>query len=247
MKKLVFWHGWGVGPAVWTDLVEQLRGLLNNPYELVVQPLPGYTPEQEPVVYYSASGLLEDLMKEITEPITLCGWSLGAMLALLAASLFPERIEKLILIGATPRFMKRTDWSEGVPLNMIDKLGSSLRVDPASTLRRFITIFNQNDIHAREIARKLTDITSAPAPSLESGLDLLKHTDLRPIVQNISQPVLLLHGEKDPLMPLSAAKWLQKHLKQAQLAVLPQASHAPFLSDTLTSAQFISDFLNAAH
>ncbi len=247
MNKLVFWHGWGLGPGVWNDLVEQLRPLLSDKYELVVQPQPAYTPERRPVIHYSASELLKDLMRDLPTPVTICGWSLGAMLAMLAASLFPERVDKLILIGATPQFMKRTDWSDGVPLNMIDKLGSSLRVDPSSTIRRFITIFNQNDIHAREIARKLTDITSAPAPSLESGLDLLKHTDLRPIVQNISQPTLLLHGAKDPLMPLSAAQWLQKNMKQAQLAVLPNASHAPFLSDTQSSTQIISDFLNASH
>ncbi len=247
MNRLVFWHGWGIGPGVWQDLVDELRPLLSDQYEIVLQALPGYSPEQKPVIHYSASGVLDDLMKDMTSPVTLCGWSLGAMLAMLAASLFPEQVKRLILIGATPRFMKRPDWSEGIPLNMIDKLGSSLRVDPASTLRRFISIFNQNDIHAREIARKLAHATSAPTPSLESGLDLLKHTDLRPIVQNISQPTLLLHGEKDPLMPLSAAKWLHKNLRQATLAVLPNASHAPFLSDTKTSARFISDFLNAGY
>lgn len=247
MNKIVFWHGWGMGSGVFDTLVSALRPLLSEIYDLVIQPLPGYSDEKEPQIHYSASHLLDDMMKDAPPSMTLCGWSLGAMLAMLAASRFPERIKKLILIGATPNFMKRTNWSDGVPLNMIDKLGSGLRVNPASTLRRFITIFNQGDVNARDIARNLTDFALAKPPTLESGLDLLKHTDLRPIVNEITQPVLLLHGKNDSLMPLSSAKWLEKNMKKAKLAVLPDAAHAPFLSDTQTSAKIIADFLNVTH
>lgn len=236
-----------MGPDVWNDLADQLRPALAGRHELVIQPMPGYTPEQIPTIYYSATQLLDDLMKELSGPVILCGWSLGAMLAMLAATRFPDRVQKLILIGATPNFMKRNDWPSGVPLNMIDKLGSGIRVDPVSALRRFITIFNQNDTNAREVARKLTDVSSAPTASLEAGLDLLKHTDLRPIVHDIQQPTLLLHGAHDTLMPLSAAEWLQKHIQKSVLSVLPGASHAPFLSDTPACAEIIVDFLNASN
>lgn len=249
MSTIVFWHGWGMGPSVWDGLLDELRAPLAGKYELIVQPLPGYTPEQIPKVYYSATQLLDDLLAELVEltpPFTLCGWSLGAMLAMLAATRFPEKVEKLILISATPNFMKRNDWPSGVPLNMIDKLGSGIRVDPVTALRRFITIFNQNDTNAREVARKLTDVSSAPISSLEAGLDILKHTDLRPIVHDIRQPTLLLHGAHDTLMPVSAAEWLQKNIRKSVLAVLPGASHAPFLSDTPKSAEIIVDFLNAS-
>ncbi|MDR0934295.1 MAG: alpha/beta fold hydrolase [Burkholderiaceae bacterium] len=244
MSTIVFWHGWGMGPGVWNDLTAQLHPLLSSRYKLIVQPLPGYTPAQEPAVYYSADRMLDDLMAELDEPVTLCGWSLGAMLAMLAAVRFPARVDKLILISATPNFMKRTDWPSGVALNMIDKLGAGIRVDPATALRRFITIVNQNDVNAREITRKLSEVTSAPIPVLESGLDLLKHTDFRPIVPDIRQPVLLLHGAHDTLMPSASAEWLRRHLPSARMAVLPGASHAPFLSDTEKCANLIADFMH---
>ena len=233
-----------MGPQVWDDLVEQLQMPLEPGFRLVVQPLPGYTPEQRPVVHYSVTQLLDDLMADLEPPVILCGWSLGAILAMFAASKYPEQIKKLILIGATPNFIKRTDWANGIAINMIDKMGSGIRVDPAATLKRFITIFNQNDVNAREITKKLSEVTSAPVPSLESGLDLLKHTDLRPIVPNIRQPTLLIHGAHDTLMPLAAAEWLNRHIQKSQLVVFPDASHAPFLSDPGKSAQVIADFLD---
>ena len=244
MSTIVFWHGWGMGPQVWNDLVERLRTPLAPHYELIVQPLPGYTPAQEPVVHYSVTQLLDDLMAGLSPPVILCGWSLGAILAMLAASRYPEHIKKLVLIGATPNFIRRTDWANGIAINMIDKMGAGIRVDPAATLKRFVTIFNQNDVNAREITRKLAEVTSAPVPSLESGLDLLKHTDLRSIVPGIRQPTLLIHGAHDTLMPVSAAEWLNRHIHKSQLVVFPDASHAPFLSDTEQCAQVIMDFLD---
>ncbi|MCM1129052.1 MAG: alpha/beta fold hydrolase [Alistipes senegalensis] len=246
MSTIVFWHGWGMGPGVWEDLANCLRPALANRHKLLIQPLPGYTPNQEPIIHYSAATLLDDLMAKLTPPLILCGWSLGAMLAMLAAVRFPDQVEKLILVGATPNFMERPDWPDGVSPALIDKLGSGIRVNPAAALRRFITIFNQHDDHAREIARKLTNITSAPPPCLETGLDILKYTDLRPIVHEIQQPVLLLHGAQDTLMPLSSAEWLHKNMQNARLAVLPGASHAPFLSDPAASTSFITDFLDAS-
>lgn len=246
MNTIVFWHGWGMGPGVWHDLENRLRPVLANRYKLRIQPLPGYTPKQEAVIHYSATTLLDDLMAELTPPLILCGWSLGAMLAMLAASRFPKQVEKLILISATPNFMKRQNWPDGVSPTLIDKLASSVHVNSAAALRRFITIFNQYDDHAREIARKLTDVTSAPAHCLKTGLDILRHTDLRPIIHTIQQPTLLLHGAQDTLMPLSSAKWLHENMQNAQLAVLPGASHAPFLSNPEASASFITDFLDAS-
>lgn len=246
MSTIVFWHGWGMGPGVWDDLANRLRPVLADRYKLYIQPLPGYTPQQEPALHYSATTLLDSLMAELTPPLILCGWSLGAMLAMLAAARFPGQVEKLILVGATPNFMKRPDWPDGVSSTLIDKLASGIRVNAAAALRRFITIFNQHDNHAREIARKLTGITSATPSCLETGLDILRHTDLRSIVHEIQQPALLLHGAQDTLMPLSSAQWLHKNMQNARLAVLPDASHAPFLSDPVASAGFITDFLDAS-
>jgi pimeloyl-[acyl-carrier protein] methyl ester esterase len=245
MNTIVFWHGWGLGPQVWDKLIEQLSPSLSTRYELVVQPLPGYAPSQKPIVHSSLDELLNDLMKDLTPPVVLCGWSLGAILALLAASHFPTQVDKLILISATPNFMKRADWSDGVAQNLIDKLGTGIRMDPIATIKRFITILNQNDINARDIAKNLSGASSAPVSCLENGLDLLKHTDLRSIVPDIRQPALLLHGALDTLMPLSAAQWLNKHIPNSELFVLEDASHAPFLSNSEQSAKIIVDFLNA--
>ena len=84
MTKLVFWHGWGMSPDVWTDFMKDLREVLpgDTVYEAV--PLPGYAgtglPDGD-----SLSSWADALMEGMPEPIVLCGWSMGAVLALSAA------------------------------------------------------------------------------------------------------------------------------------------------------------------
>ncbi len=89
---------------------------------------------------------------------------------------------------------------------------------------------------------------TAPLPSTETlltGLGWLRDIDLRNIVARITCPVLLIHGENDPLMPLAAAHWLAAQLPQATLDVFPGAAHAPFLNDPERFARRIGAFLHA--
>ena len=42
--------------------------------------------------------------------------------------------------------------------------------------------------------------------------------------------VLVIHGERDQLVPVGAARYLAEHLPQARLEIIPRAGHAPFLT-----------------
>jgi pimeloyl-[acyl-carrier protein] methyl ester esterase len=66
--------------------------------------------------------------------------------------------------------------------------------------------------------------------ALEEGLQLLLSADMRATVRAISQPVLLIHGEKDVITHLGAAKWMNHQLPHSKLIILDDCGHAPFLS-----------------
>lgn len=242
MTALLLWHGWGMHPAAWDGFTAQLSGSPQTP------PLPGYAATPAPAPY-SLDALVDTLLEGQSAPVTLCGWSLGALLALHAAQRHPDKVARLILIGATPSFVQRADWPHGMTPQALAEFTDAVARDPATSLKRFITLFNQNDVNSRRVGRELTQaLATAPLPSaatLVAGLDLLRDTDLRAQVPTIRQPTLLIHGAHDPLMPLAAAQWLAATLPQAQLAVLPDAGHAPFLSDAARCAALVMEFLHA--
>ena len=189
------------------------------------------------------------LAAALPENCLLCGWSLGAMLALQAAGLAPQRIRKLILVGATPSFTQRADWSHAQPPALLETFSDALAGDAATTLKRFITLFNQGDTQARLVGRSLvTQLLATPLPvtaSLLTGLDWLREVDLRQQIASIDVPTQLIHGENDPLMPLAAAQWLAKTLPRAQLEVFSGAAHAPFLNDPDRFATLLGDNFHA--
>jgi pimeloyl-[acyl-carrier protein] methyl ester esterase len=243
MSELLLWHGWGMQPAAWDSLIAQLEGR----FQLRAQPLPGYAGTGAPETY-TLENLVDALLEPVTTPVTLCGWSLGALLAMLAAERHPDKVERLILIGATPSFVQKPDWPHGMTPAALAEFAAAVASDPATALKRFIALFNQNDVNGRAIGRELgRTLSSAELPSaavLDAGLALLRDTDLRPLAPSIRQPTLLIHGSHDPLMPLAAAHWLVATLPQARLAILPDAAHAPFLSDPAHCAALIADFVH---
>lgn len=185
---------------------------------------------------------------------TLCGWSLGAQLALQAAllspPLAPQRIARLILCGATPSFVERDGWPHAQPPALLDSFDAALCQDAAATLKRFIALFNQGDCQARAITRTLSHNVAARGladeAALARGIDWLRRVDLRTQLSAIAQPTLVIHGEADPLMPLAAAHWLAGALPNARLEVFAGAAHAPFLSDRERFVRRLVDFCNAS-
>ena len=242
MSRLVLWHGWGMQPGAWDGLSAQLAS--QHGIAPRAQALPGYGGTAAPAAY-TPDALVDSMLADVSAPITLCGWSLGAMLALHAAQRHPDQIARLILIGATPSFVQRANWPHGMTQQALAEFAAAVDADAKTALKRFIALFNQNDVNARSISRTLAPAAAEPPPAalLAAGLALLRDTDLRPLVSNIRQAALLLHGAHDPLMPLAGAQWLAAALPQARLAVLPDAAHAPFLSDPARCAALIADFM----
>ncbi|MGV8891866.1 MAG: alpha/beta fold hydrolase [Burkholderiaceae bacterium] len=244
--ELVLWHGWGMHPAVWNGLAAQLTAQ----HDITPQKpaLPGYAGTAAPVTT-TLDTLVDTMLADIVQPVTLCGWSLGALLVLHAAQHQPDKVARLILIGATPSFVQRADWRHGMTPQALAEFAEAVDSDPKTALKRFIAHFNQNDANGRSISRTLNQALSAdalpPAAILAAGLALLRDTDLRALLPGIVQPTLLLHGAHDPLMPLAAAEWLAATLPQARLEVLPDAAHASFLSDPTRCAALMTDFINA--
>ena len=89
--KTVLLHGLGQTAKDWADVAVQLSSDVDCP-EL-------FTLVQEPVSYPQILAGLENRYADVTEPLRLCGLSLGGMLALDYAIRHGEKVNSLILIG----------------------------------------------------------------------------------------------------------------------------------------------------
>jgi pimeloyl-[acyl-carrier protein] methyl ester esterase len=217
MNELVLIHGWGFGSAVWRPVVEQLP----PHFRVHLVDLPGYGDDSLSPEHMPAGAVV-------------CGWSLGALVAVQWAERYPDQAARLVLTGATPCFVQASDWPAAQPAELLDGFAAAVAIDRKAALRRFATLLNQGDDHARPLTRQLSALLDQSVPEsacLANGLDMLRTTDLRASLPRIPQPTLVVHGDHDPLMPIAAGRWLADHLPAGRLEVFAGAAHAPFLSD----------------
>lgn len=239
-QAIVLLHGWGLSSAVWAPLQAALDPRLNvRPLDL---PGHGNADPAGPTLESWSDALLA----QIPENSLLVGWSLGAQLALHLARHHPDRIARLALISATPRFVQADDWQAAMPADTLADFRRSFDLEPTSTQRRFIALQGLGDARRREVVNGLGRAATPPGEArkaaLADGLGLLASIDLRSAVPQIRQPVRLLHGAGDTLMPVAAAEWLADTLPDGRLSIFADSGHAPFLSRPQDCASLIEGF-----
>ncbi|MGH8744610.1 MAG: pimeloyl-ACP methyl ester esterase BioH [Burkholderiales bacterium] len=242
-RDVVLLHGWGVHGGVWggarTELAKRFR--------VHSVDFPGYG-KSGGCAQHTLIELVQLLAKAAPESAAVCGWSLGAQVALAWARSFERQVEQLVLVAATPRFVRSPDWPHGMKTRVFAEFESKLNRDRQAALKRFISLQSRGAENARSQStwlRKQLSRRGAPEPcALETGLRILHDTDLRETVRKLRQPVLLLHGAADSLVPLGAALWLKRHLPRAKLEVFERCGHAPFLSKPAEFVKEMVEFLD---
>lgn len=237
---IVLLHGWGLSAGVWAPLRAHL-----SPAQAIHAPdLPGHgnaAPAGDTLASWA-----DALVATLPDKALVVGWSLGGMLALHIARHYPQKVARLVLIDTTPRFVQADDWQPALSSETLADFRHHFDADPAATQRRFVALQSLGDAARKTVSASLTAALTpsdeSHQPALATGLRLLAETDLRDLIPAVTQPVRLLHGGEDKLMPVAAAEWLADTLPNARLSVFGDAGHAPFVSRAQECAALIESF-----
>ena len=227
---LVLVHGWGMNAAVWAPLVEALA----SDYRLTLVDLPGHGESPYDAGRSALSHWAADVLEVAPRGASWIAWSLGAQVALRAALDAPERVNALMLVAGTPKFVHGDGWPQAMAAESFRQFAASLAADHQATLERFLALQVRGAEQAASTLRQLRfEVRARPLPAdaaLENGLELLLSTDLRAEVGMLKRPTLWLLGERDTLVPAGVGAALQHLGSDAEVQVIPGAGHAPFLS-----------------
>ncbi len=223
-------HGWAMHGGVWRGLAERLA----TSHRVHLVDLPGHGRSAMIDGSYTLEAIADAVAAALPAPAALLGWSLGGLVAMSIALRDPARVTRLVLTGATPRFVNDACWSAGLDAAVVDDFGARLGDDPARTVHRFLALqVRGSDGERQTLARLKAALDGAPPPdprALAGGLAILRETSLLPALGRLRQPVRLIHGARDTITPPPAAAFLGERLPAAVVYNIDGAGHAPFLS-----------------
>lgn len=249
--KCVFVHGWGMNSAVWDSFIQQLPDVI----EPVCIDLPGHGKFNQ-TDFECLQDLVDHLFEQskplLSGPSIWVGWSLGALPVLELAQQHPEFVDKTVLMASNPCFVMRDEWQNAVEASVFDLFADNLQQNVEKTLQRFLSLQVRGMDDSREVLRALRSaIVGQGLPSssaLTAGLDVLKSTDLRVMVEQLSRPQCWLLGQSDSLVPASLNDYLSVQAG-VRSHIIGGSAHLPFISHTEDVMSLFLDFieLDQAH
>lgn len=236
-KSILFLHGSGPGATGMSNWTLALNELALD-YDVLVPDLVGYGQSDHPdpspagmrrwmrVWVNQLLALLDHLDIERTY---LVGNSLGGAIALHLLMEAPQRFEKVALMG-----------SAGAPTTLtpeLDRIWGFYDDPVAATMKNSIRWFSYDEGFIRERLDEVAQmrLEAALRPEVRRSFESLfpaprqRHLDELIVppsaLRRIPNPVLLIHGRDDAVVPMESSLHLLGHLQDAQLHVVGRCNH----------------------
>lgn len=261
-------HGLGGAAVNWSAIAP----LLTKSYRLLALDLAGHglTASGGRGTDVSSNRLLlhRFIQSVSSGPVILVGNSMGGMIALLEAGVAPEAVAGLILVDpALPFTPARPDplvaavfalsaapvlgplilrQRRFMPVESVVAQTLSLCcVDPSRVPADIVAMHVEVARQRHAMAGNGRDLAHAARSVVETA-GFLRGQAYRRAIRQITCPVLVVHGERDRLVPVAAARSAAKAHPEWELVVLQQVGHVPQLEDPAQTAAAFTAWLTGA-
>lgn len=150
----------------------------------------------------TAAELARVILAVAPKTVSLCGFSLGAIVALEIIAQAPHRVERLALIGCNPGRLDGSAWTARATLTKADFLRGE-----SSPL-----LWDMAEATSEHAYRQQTAVT-------------LSRKDSRARLRNIAVSTLVLCGAGDAICPPDLSREIAAAIPRARLAIIPGAGH----------------------
>ena len=176
-------------------------------------------------LYQAAQGLADHLNHlHIDQKIILGGISMGGYWAFEFLRLFPEKVQKLILVSTRPG----VDKPEGRQnrLNMAEKVlrdGTEFMVDAMTPGLLGKTTLSQGTRVSGRLAQWIK--ATKPEAVAMAQRAMAQRRDQNDLLKSLTVPSLILAGQEDTLIPASEAQTMSELIPGAQLEIIEKVGH----------------------
>jgi len=231
---------------------EKMTPLCARDFAVIDFDLPGYgesVGEQRPGGMVGIAEQVFELIKATGhDKLSIHGTSFGAMIGLTLAAHHPEVVDKLVLSCFLARYdnaarMMRSTWKRAARDSGMDAVADLTSV--AGFARGF---YDRPEAQAQ--LQAMRDAFSDTTPeAFIAGTETIEQTDLSPLLDRITMPVLLLAGAEDNMTAFDTAdsgfglRKISEALPNAELHVIPESGHYLVIEQPQIVADKVAAFL----
>jgi 3-oxoadipate enol-lactonase len=215
-------HSLCCSTAMWDEQAD----LLKQRYRVLRFDTRGHGHSDAPAGAYTLESMAEDLaglLRSLNVSEThFVGLSMGGMIGMTFALLYPGVFKSLVLCDTTSRIPPEAGpvWAERI--QTASTQGMEALVQP--TLKRW---FTEPFMAARPDAMQRVGnmIRSTPVPGYVGCCHAISKLDCTDRLQSIKCPVQIIVGEQDVGTPVEMSRAIQRATPGSELVVIPSASH----------------------
>jgi non-heme chloroperoxidase len=251
-QPVVFSHGWPLTADVWDD---QMFLVASNGYRGIAHDRRGGGRSGQPWDGNDLDTYADDLAALIEtldlHDAVLVGHSTGGgEVTRYIGRHGTSRVSKALLLSAIPPLMLKTSAnSDGTPIEVFDAIRDGILTDRSQYYQDLSAPFYGTNRPGSTVSQGLRDSfwQMSMTVGVKGAYDCVKafsETDTTEDLKKIDVPTLIIHGDDDQIVPISAAALKSaKIVKDATLKVYPGAPHG-LAQTTAYKDEFNTDLLN---
>jgi pimeloyl-ACP methyl ester carboxylesterase len=249
-------HGIGDSSDSWRPVLDQLA----QNHTIVAPDLLGHGRSEKPRADYSvaayANGMRDLLSVLEIDRVTVIGHSLGGGVAGQFAYQFPERCERLVLVGSGGIGRSVSPLLRLAAIPGVEALMPLFGLPPvrlagrmaAEAIRQFNTSLGRDAEELLAVFDSLPDTSARRAilRTLRSGVDwrgqVITMLDRAYLTEGI--PTLVIWGRHDAVIPLGHGRLAHAAMPGSELEIFEEAGHFPHHTDPERFVKIVTDFMD---
>ncbi|KAH9299966.1 hypothetical protein KI387_011549 [Taxus chinensis] len=246
-RILVLSHGFGTDQSVWQRILPHfVRDFQIVLFDLICAGSvnPDFFDFQR---YGCVEAYAEDLITILdelgVENCVFVGHSLSAMVGCMASIKRPSLFTKLVLFGASPRYLNDNEYQGGFEREDIEQVFGAMESNYKDWVSGFAPLLVGADVPVavREFSRTLFNMRPDIALYVAK---IVFESDMRGILKQVKVPCCVIQTSKDMAVPLAVAIYVQKNLGgKSTLEILDTEGHLPHLSQPSKMIQLLRRIL----
>jgi non-heme chloroperoxidase len=233
-KPVVLIHGYPLSGASWE---KQVSVLLHAGYRVVTYDRRGFGKSGQPTTGYNYDTFADDLHELITHlklhDFCLVGFSMGGgEVARYLRKYGSKDVSKAVIIsGVPPYLLKTADNPEGVDGSVFAGIEKAVAADRYAFFTEFFKNFYNTDIFlgtrvSEQAVQASWNIAASSSATASLACVAAWHEDFREDLARIDVPTLVIHGDADRILPITAAGLrTAKLIKGTRLLVVKDGPH----------------------